>query len=817
MRAPRLTESARRAAVGGLLAGAATWLVARLVTTASVATNLAVCVVSVAFVLVAASLAWRAGRQRSADSNAWLLMSAALVVFAGCTVAFSASEVFDLGSPWPMATGVLGLLFRLVLALAIVSFPLTASTARSRWRARLDLVLVGTTVAFLGWAWVLSDLFHNAQPSTLASRAALFALVDIVLVIILGMASLRRPAGLADPTRIVGLGLICLAVTDWEIGATLSAGATPDAAALTSFLAIACIGTGAWLAAHPSAVRVRPAQRHRARDLLPIGLAALALIPATIQIQSWDGDRVMVALAIASATSLLAWQVAMVLENEEMVDSLSEQNQRFATLVETAPIAIIETDHEGVVQIANSEAARILDQEAADLLGRHLDLETLSDEDVGLRERVLRGETLRDVRIPMRRGDGVTMDLLVSSAPITNRIGEVSGVVWTGSDDGPRLRGFAAMIAVQRMQAYEQLTSGIAHDFNNRLAVILGTTEILLDGAADADDREMLEAVLSSGRRAAALVDQLVGTTGRKSDDQEHLDLVPLLAQLEPELVRMSPRGTSVVVDVVGTELPVEADWSDLRQAIINLVANAMEASSGGGTVRVRACAATPLADGSASVELVVADDGAGMDDETRARIFEPFFTTKDGTGRSRGLGLPAVQGVVLRSRGEIQVDSEFGEGTTVTVRLPRREAPIEAAPVETALPDLSAVRTGATILLVDDEPEVRTMTGRVLAQAGHIVVAARGADEAMAILTAGTEPIDLVLSDVVMPGRSGIDLAREVSEQHPSMPILLMSGFVGESAHGGLTADLPYPLLAKPTPRDVLLAAVDELLPVLA
>lgn len=815
-----LSRAALPIVLGAMVAAPLAWAVAQLVMPARQAGELTVGMLGIVLVLVAARASWRAGRRDAPDATAWLLIAASLWLFALYVATSLLVELSAVSQGWVTVAGIFGLLFRLLMALAIVSFPLMAPTARSRWRARLDLVVVGTTVAFLAWAWVLSDLFHHALPGTPAARAALFALLDIVLVIFVLMASLRRPAGMRDATRLLGFGLVFLALTDWNLATSQTTGTTdttPFAAAM-SFIALGFVAGGAWIAGRPFAGESRPAPRGRARDLLPIALAALVFLTALTSHHTWD-DRALLALGVVSVLSLLAWQVSMVFESEEMVDTLSEQSQRFSTLVDTAPIAIIETDRDGVIEIVNSEAARILDQDPDALLGHRLDLEAVADEDAGLRDRVLRGEALRDVRIPMRRRDGETVDLVVSGAGIPGRTGEVSRVVWTGADDGPRLRAFAAMIAVQRMQAYEQLTSGIAHDFNNRLAVIMGTSEILLEGAHDDDQREMLQAVLSSGRRAADLVDQLVGTTGRKSDDQEHLDLGPLLAQLEPDLVRLSRSGTTIELDVAAEPLPVEADGSDLRQAITNLVVNAMEATAEGGTVTIRARLA-PLragADGPAMVELVVADDGCGMDAATEARIFEPFFTTRSVGGRSRGLGLPAVQGVVLRSRGEIEVQTAPGAGTTVTVRLPQRERTDEVAG-----PDAPPLRTplepgSATILLVDDEPEVRNTTGRMLTHAGYAVITAGDATEALAILTARAVPIDLLLTDVVMPGRSGVELAHEVTASHPGLPVLLLSGFVGESAHAGITPDLPFPLLPKPTSRAALLTAVADLLPVAA
>lgn len=812
-----LVRAALPFVVGTLAIAPVAWALARLVLTGRQAAELVVGVPGIALVLVAARAAWRAGRQPTADATAWQLIAASLAVFSLYVATSLLVELFGLTEGWLAAAGVFGLLFRLLMALAIVSFPLMAPTARSRWRARLDVLMVGTTVAFLAWAWVLSDLFHHAIPGTPAARAALFSLLDIVLVIIVLMASLGRPAGVRDATRLLGFGLVFLALTDWNLATSQTTGTTDTTpfAALSSFLALGFVAAGAWLAGRPATDAERPVPRGRARDLLPIALAALVFLTALTAHHPWE-DAALVGLGGASVLALLAWQVSMVFEGEEMVQTLSEQTLRFSTLVDTAPIAIIETDRDGTIEIINSEAARILDEDPAALHGRPLDIRTAANEDTGLRDRVLQGEALRDIRIPLRRHDGETIDLVVSGAGIVGRTGEVSRVVWTGSDDGPRLRAFAAMIAVQRMQAYEQLTSGIAHDFNNRLTVILGTTEILLEGAADDDQREMLQAVLSSGRRAADLVEQLVGTTGRKSDDQEHLDLRSLLAQLEPDLRRLGPPGTAITVDAGDAPLPVEADGSDLRQAITNLAVNAMEATPHRGAIAIRARLVAPGCDGDrpAMVELVVEDDGSGMDPATEARIFEPFFTTRTGGGRSRGLGLPAVQGVVLRSRGEIDVRTAPGAGTRVTVLLPRRERVAQDVPPP-ALPDPVVTGGAMTILLVDDEPEVRTVTRRMLTSAGHAVIEAGDADEALAVVVAGDVPIDLLVTDVVMPGRSGVDLAHDLTTRHPGLPVLLLSGFVGESAHAGITADLPFPLLPKPTPRAALLAAIADLLPV--
>lgn len=806
---PAVLRSAGRALAGGAVIGLVAWGVALPFSSGSTSATASLAAVAVWFVVVATHSSLRAAEAAPADATAWRLLAAGLAMFTLSVATFAADELFDLPDGWLTAATVFGLLFRVLTAMAMVSFPLPPSSARSRWRGRLELVVVAFTVTYVAWGWLLGGLFHDAQDSPLAARAAIFTLLDIVLVILVLMASVRRAPDARDPARFVGAGLLFLALTDWNIGITVSiSGHVTTMAALSSFTALSLIAAGGWAAVHDGSSARQAARKPRTRNLLPILLAALALAAAISTGNLWTDDPVLLILAIGSAASFLGWQVLVVLENEEMIRSLSEQGHRFQTLVETAPIAIIETDTNGIVQVVNSEAARLLEATPEQLVGVTLDLEPRDEAapDQDLRHRILGGETIRDLRVPVRRADGRDLDLMVSAAPISTDAGGGAHIVWIGSDDGPRLRGLAAMIDIQRMRAFEQLTSGIAHDFNNRLTVILGTSELLLEQASE-DDRELLQAVLDAGRRAAALVDQLVSTTRRKFDAQERLDLASLVRQLEPELRRRAPDGAALTVSIASGVLPVHADGSDLEQAVINLVANAYESLDGPGSVTVTVGRAEE--GDRAEALLVVADDGAGMAPDVRSRALEPFFTTKGGGGRSRGLGLPAVHGVVLRSHGGLTVESAPGIGTSIRVRLPlddrvprarARTSPQEQQPGDGA---------SATILLVDDEPEVRRITARILTAAGHAVVEAEDAESALAALAASPGPVDLLMSDVVMPGRSGIELAHDFAARQPGRPILLLSGFVGETDHGGRAADVPYPLLAKPISGPDLLAAV--------
>ena len=756
-----------------------------------------------------------ASRPTDGDARAWNRMAVAMVLFAACGVVFVMADALNPSTGWLTAAAMLGLAFRVVAAIALVSFPMWVPTNRSRWRARLELAVVASTVAYLAWGWVLNDLFEDGQGSPPAARAALFSLFDIVLVILVLMTSLRRPPGAHNTARWLAAGLFCLALADSSIATSFAdgEGATTPLSSISSLLALAFIGIGALIAGQRSTVP-QPAPNSRPSGWLPIVLAAIAMLITLSTSQSWASEPLLTVLGITAATLLLAWQVAVLLENQEMVQTLEEQGERFATLVETAPIAIVETDRAGRALLVNTEAARMMDASAADLVGRPLDAVAVDGQTRNnqLRARVLAGETIRDLRLPLVRADGTSLLMLVSAAPVKRR-GQVAGVVWIGSDDGPRLRGLAAMIDVQRMDAFEQMAGGISHDFNNRLAVILGSSEILLSQIEDPDQREMLEAIVGAGRRAAGLVEQLASYAQRRSEEPEGFDLNDLLLDLCTELYRRVPTDVTLDIDLDPDRLPVRANWSEVEQAIFNVAANAFEATPPGGHITIAARHATigPTFPGDPEAEMVevtVTDSGSGMTPAVRARIFEPFFTTKNGSSRSRGLGLASVQGVVLRSHGTISVDSSTGIGTTVTIGLPLDEPaarPVSPPATDAPVPPAPA-RTG-TILLVDDEPEVRRVGHRVLAEAGHVVVEAGSVDEALEILDR-RDDIDLLLSDVVMPGRSGIELAHEFVSRFPDRPVLLLSGFVRDASRNGRNEAIPFPLLTKPIGGDELLAA---------
>ena len=342
----------------------------------------------------------------------------------------------------------------------------------------------------------------------------------------------------------------------------------------------------------------------------------------------------------------------------------------------------------------------------------------------------------------------------------------------------------------QKMEAMGQLTGGVAHDFNNLLSPIIGGLDILLRrGVGDERDRRLIDGALQSAERAKTLVQRLLAFARRQPLQARAVDLGKLVAGMA-ELVD-STSGPNVFVQVrIDSRVPaVRADANQLEMAILNLAVNARDAMPDGGTLAISAAPDSGTAAGLPArregyVRLSVEDTGHGMDEATRARAIEPFFSTK-GLGRGTGLGLSMVQGLALQLGGGFAIDSAPGQGTRISLWLPvSSEPPAEVEAVAASAP-LDATRGAA--LVVDDEDLVRLTTADMLADLGYEVVEARSGEQALELVEAGLEPV-LVVTDHLMPGVDGVQLARRLSARRPDLPILIVSGYAeGE----GLVPDL--------------------------
>jgi PAS domain S-box-containing protein len=362
----------------------------------------------------------------------------------------------------------------------------------------------------------------------------------------------------------------------------------------------------------------------------------------------------------------------------------------------------------------------------------------------------------------------------------------------------------------QRLDSVGKLAGGIAHDFNNLLGVILNYADFALAAADEGTEGEILEIKLAA-ERAAALTRQLLLFSRKDVARDEVVDAASVVVPMEPILSRAVGEHMRLEIRIESGLPPVRLTQSLLEQVVLNLVLNAGDATPGGGRIVIEVANAEPgqgglgPADGR-HVRLSVIDEGSGMSQDVVDRAFEPFFTTKP-EGRGTGLGLPTCYGIVQRAGGRIEIDSEPGAGTKMHVYL---RAGVEAATEreDDAEDELGPQGGGETVLLVEDEEPLRRVTRRILEAAGYVVLDAGDPEAAMAIWREFGPEVDVLLTDVVMPERSGIELWRELAAERPELEAIYMSGYSADVVARG-EGDEPRRLLEKPFTSVELLGAV--------
>jgi signal transduction histidine kinase/CheY-like chemotaxis protein len=333
----------------------------------------------------------------------------------------------------------------------------------------------------------------------------------------------------------------------------------------------------------------------------------------------------------------------------------------------------------------------------------------------------------------------------------------------------------------QKMQALGQLTGGIAHDFNNLLTVIQGSADILTrDELADDRRKRFAKAIVQAADNAAVLTSQLLAFARRQPLKPEVVDLSQLVAGMTDLLDRTMGERIKIETSLERSTPPVTVDRNQLQSAILNIASNARDAMPDGGTLTIRVSEIRSEA-GERMATISVSDTGAGMDADTASRNFDPFFTTKK-TAKGTGHGLSQVNGIATQSGGEVFVDSEPGEGTTVTLLLPCSEPGMAVArqAEEPALPE----QPRAEILVVEDNEDVGQFAETLLTELGHSVTLATSGEEALELTR--DHDFDVVFSDVVMPGMGGLRLAERLAEEKPDLPVVLATGYSQEIAQSG-------------------------------
>ena len=371
----------------------------------------------------------------------------------------------------------------------------------------------------------------------------------------------------------------------------------------------------------------------------------------------------------------------------------------------------------------------------------------------------------------------------------------------------------------QRLEALGRLAGGVAHDLNNLLTIVLGNLDLVrMESGRSADADDSLSEIRGAADRAAVLTRRLLAFGRRQAFNPALVDVGATVAAFEPLLRRLLPENVRLVLERGPAPTPIVSDPAQLEQIVLNLVANARDAlgGGGGGTVTVATSATVPrrfarepdLPPG--AIWLVVTDDGAGMSRDVRAHLFEPFFTTKEPT-KGTGLGLATVHGIVSQSQGRIVVDSEPGKGTSFAIAFPR--AGDDVRPASSPRVPGAAPAASATILLVEDDPAVRGVAAAILSSAAFRVLQAGGGAEADRVSEAYAGKIDLLLTDVVMPGRSGPRVARALRARRGDIKILYASGHAEEliAKQGVLRPGVHF--LSKPFTRDALIGKVRDVL----
>jgi two-component system cell cycle sensor histidine kinase/response regulator CckA len=409
--------------------------------------------------------------------------------------------------------------------------------------------------------------------------------------------------------------------------------------------------------------------------------------------------------------------------------------------------------------------------------------------------------------IPERDGPEERTFLMVKFG-LRDLDGEVSAVVTIATDITDRRRSAEEraelehrLAQAQRLESVGQLAGGVAHDFNNLLSVILTCVGFAMrELPADHPVRDDVEEIGAAADRAAALTRQLLMFSRREVVKPEVLDVGSLLGDLERLLNRTLSERIALRITVGPGLVPVLADRAQLEQVLINLAVNARDAMPDGGTLAI----AVGGVDG--GVRITVVDDGGGMPEEVRERAFEPFFTTKD-PGQGTGLGLATVHGIVTDSGGTVEIESAPGRGTIVTIFLPGCSEPV--LPAEPPAEPADVAPTAASVLVVEDQEPVRRQACRILEAHGYEVTDAGGAEEALA----EWRPVDVLVTDVVMPGMTGQELAQIALDRNPDLRVVYMSGHTEDVLvrNGARARNLSF--IQKPFTRATLLRAVEAAL----
>ncbi len=517
-------------------------------------------------------------------------------------------------------------------------------------------------------------------------------------------------------------------------------------------------------------------------------------------------------------------------QRDEAVSGMAAAKEHLAAMVRASPAAMISLDTEGRVLSWNMAAERILGWSAVEVIGRTLPstLPDAADAQSELWRRILAGESFSGLELEQVKKNGEKIRMEVSTAAIRGAQGLATGVMAIGLDLSERILAEERLretneqlLQAQKMEAVGRLAGGVAHDFNNILTAIYGYCDILLSKMPEGHPEHSLVAdIWQAGARAASLTQQLLAFSRRQTLQPKEVDLNGLAKNLRRMLARMIGEDIDLELDLCDSPWPVRVDPARIEQALMNLAVNARDAMPNGGILLIRTrnvrldarfISGHPEAAEGEYVMVAVSDDGEGMDEETRRHLFEPFFTTKE-QGRGTGLGLSTVYGIVRQSGGNIWVYSEKGKGSTFEIYFPRAQAEAEAEHAAAGR-KRGRGRGKETLLYVEDDQAVRSLFTKVLTENGYTVLTAGSGAEAVREFSEVIPRISLMITDVIMPGMNGRELADRMKEINPALKILYTSGYASDAiAHRNILEE-GMELVEKPIVADALLEKIREML----